>query len=47
MAAIGLVGLCLWIIFKESDPSMWLAVVYLIAWFAYYWLAAWRVAPQP
>ena len=47
MAAIGLVGFCLWIIFKESALSMWLAVGYLIAWFAYYWLAAWRVAPQP
>lgn len=47
VAALGLAGFCLWIIFKESAPSMWLAVVYLIAWFAYYWLAAWRVAPQP
>ncbi len=47
MATIGLVGFCLGIIFKESDPTMWLAVGYLIAWFAYYWLAAWRSAPQP
>lgn len=47
IAALGLVGFCLWIIFKESDPTMWLAIVYLIVWFAYYWLAAWRVALQP
>lgn len=46
VTALGLVGFCLWIIFKESDPTMWLAVVYLIVWFIYYSLAAWRGAPQ-
>jgi hypothetical protein len=47
VAALGLAGFCLWIIFKESDPSMWFAMAYLVAWFNYHWLAAWRVAPQP
>lgn len=43
VAALGLVGFCLWIIFKEGDAPMWFAIVYLIAWITYYWLAAWRV----
>lgn len=42
VAALGLVGFCLWQIFKEGEAPLWFAVVYLAAWFVYYWLAAWR-----
>lgn len=47
VAALSLVCFCLWIIFKEGDAPMWLAVIYLVGWLAYYWLAAWRNIPQP
>ncbi|MFO1488964.1 MAG: hypothetical protein U1F65_10850 [Verrucomicrobiota bacterium] len=46
VAALSLIGFCLWIIFKEGDVPMWFAVAYLIAWLIYYWLAAWRAVPQ-
>jgi hypothetical protein len=44
-AALGLVGFCLWQIFANGEIPLWFAVAYLMAWFSYYWLAAWRVAP--
>jgi hypothetical protein len=47
VAAVGLVGFCLWQIFSESAVPLWFAIAYLIAWFVYYWLAAWRAVPQP
>ena len=47
VAALSLIGFCLWQIFAHGEIPLWFAVVYLVAWFIYYWLAAWRVAPQP
>ncbi|HMO63611.1 MAG TPA: hypothetical protein PKE47_00010 [Verrucomicrobiota bacterium] len=47
IAALGLVGFCLWQIFSAGDAPLWLGVAYLATWFVYYWLAAWRVTPQP
>lgn len=32
VAAFGLVGFCLWQIFKEGEAPLWFAVVYLAAW---------------
>ncbi len=47
IAALGLAGFCLWQIFTDSAVPLWFAVAYLLAWFVFYWLAAWRVAPPP
>ncbi len=47
VAALGLVGFCLWQVFDAGEAPLWFAIVYLGAWFVYYWLAAWRVVPQP
>ena len=45
VAALGLVGFCLWQIFSEGGAPLWFAVVYLALWWVYYWLAAWRLGP--
>lgn len=45
VAALGLVGFCLWQIFSEGGTPLWFAVAYLALWFIYYGLAVWRVAP--
>lgn len=42
VAAAGLVGFCIWQIIAESAMVLWLALLYLGAWFVFYWLAAWR-----
>lgn len=34
-----LIGLCLWQMMAESATVLLFAVVYLVAWLAYYWLA--------
>ena len=47
VAAVGLVGFCIWQMVAESATVLWLALLYLAAWFAFYWLAAWRVAAAP
>ncbi len=47
VAALGLVGFCLWQIFTQGEAPLWFAVAYCGTWFVYYWLAAWRVAIQP
>lgn len=47
VAAVGLVGLCLREIFKNGDAPLWFAVAYFVAWFVFYWLAAWHTSPQP
>ncbi|MGC3956686.1 MAG: hypothetical protein QM813_01595 [Verrucomicrobiota bacterium] len=47
LAAAGLIGFCLWQIFAHGEIPLWFAVTYLGTWFGYYWLAAWRVVPQP
>mgnify|MGYP001567574712 CR=1 FL=1 len=47
VAALGLVGFCLWQIFAEGATPLWFAVAYLAAWFVYYWLAAWRPVLRP
>lgn len=47
VAAVGLVGVCLWQIVAESAMVLWLALVYLAAWFTFYWLAAWRGPAAP
>lgn len=47
VAALGLIGFCLWQIFSESAVPLWFAIAYLAAWFIYYWHAAWRITPQP
>ncbi len=46
VAAVGLVGFCIWQIVAEAAVVLWLALAYLALWFLYYWLAAWRVSPQ-
>jgi len=46
VAALGLVGFCLWQIFSEGGTPLWFVVAYLVAWFVYYWHAAWHVVPQ-
>ena len=47
VAAVGLVGFCIWQMVAESALVLWLALIYLAAWFAFYWLAAWRVPAAP
>lgn len=47
VAAFGLIVFCLWQIFGHGEVPLWYAVTYLVAWFVYYWLAAWRGAPPP
>lgn len=47
IAALGLVGFCLWQIVGKGEAPLWFAVAYLVAWLGYYWLAAWRVAVTP
>lgn len=42
VAALGLIGFCLWQIFADGGTPLWFAVAYLVAWFSYYWLAAWQ-----
>lgn len=46
-AAIGLVGFCIWSMIKESATMMWFPLIYLAAWFWFYWHAAFRAAPTP
>lgn len=40
VAAVALVGFCIWTLIKEAATVMWFALVYLTAWFTFYWLAA-------
>lgn len=47
LAALGLIGFCLWQILGEGGAPLWFAVAYFVAWLVYYWLAAWRTAPAP
>lgn len=47
IAAVGLVGFCLWQIHAAGETPLWFAVAYLAAWFGYYWIAAWRGASHP
>lgn len=47
VSALGLLAFCFWQICREGATALWFAVAYLTTWFAYYWLAAWRVSPQP
>jgi len=47
IAAVGLVGFCVWQMVKEAATVMWFPLLYLAGWFLYYWLAAWRITPQP
>ena len=42
LAAIGLTGFCLWQLLAESAPVMVFGLIYLAAWFLYYWMVAWR-----
>jgi len=42
IAALGLVGFCVWQIFAQGETPLWFAMIYLTAWFSYYWLAAWH-----
>lgn len=37
IAAIVMIGVCVWFIFSESAPSLWLAVCCLIGWLYFYW----------
>jgi hypothetical protein len=45
--ALALVGFCIWMLMKEAATVMWFALIYLLAWFTFYWHAGWHVAPQP
>lgn len=47
IAAVGLVAYCFWLIVKEGDAPVSLALIYFTAWFSYYWLAAWRNPTLP
>ena len=47
VAAVGLMGFCLWQMVAESAMVLWLALLYLAAWFSFHWLAAWRAAATP
>jgi hypothetical protein len=47
VAAVGLVGFCLWQMVAESATVLWLALLYLAAWFTFYWLAGWRAGAAP
>lgn len=47
VAAAGLVAFCAWQMLAEKETPLWDALVYLAAWFAYYWRAVWRTAGPP
>ena len=42
VAAVGLIGLCVWQLVSESATVLWFGIFYLLAWLAFYWGAAWR-----
>ena len=46
VAAVGLVCFCAWMLVKESATVLWFALLYLAAWFCFYWQAALRISLQ-
>lgn len=42
VVALGMLGFCVQQILGEGEAPVWFAVLYLVIWFVYYWLAAWR-----
>jgi hypothetical protein len=42
VAAVGLIGLCVWQIIADSAVVLFFGIAYLILWLIYYWIAAWK-----
>lgn len=47
VAAAGLIAFCVWQSIRESAVITWFGVAYLVAWLAFYAMAAWPAAPAP
>lgn len=53
VAALGLIGFCVWILIREAATVLWFGILYLCVWLVYYGLAAWshpaanNRAPEP
>jgi hypothetical protein len=41
VAAVGLIGFCVWMLIRESATVLWFGLFYLCVWLVYYGLAAW------
>lgn len=41
VAAVGLIGVCIWQMIAESATVTWFGIAYLIAWLVFYYRAAW------
>jgi hypothetical protein len=42
VAAVGIVGFCVWQMISESAVVVWFGIIYVGVWFIFYWHAAWR-----
>jgi hypothetical protein len=42
IAAVGLIGFCVWQMISESVTVLWFGIIYLVAWLVFYWQAAWQ-----
>jgi hypothetical protein len=42
LAAVALIGICIWQTIAEGAIITWLGVAYLVAWLVFYWLTAWK-----
>jgi len=53
VAAVGLIGFCVWMLIREAATVLWFGIFYLCVWLVYYGLAAWShptsggPAPEP
>lgn len=47
LAAVGLAGFCVWQMVSEAATSLGFAIVYLLAWFVFYWHSAWQSSSVP
>jgi hypothetical protein len=42
VAAVGLIGFCVWQMISESATVLLFGILYLAVWLVFYWMAAWH-----